>query len=586
MTSKVNVTVNDTDTETVVKQTEDSVSATTKPKPKRVRASTKPKPSKAPEAIQPSTPQDDQDTDVEVVAIKTEDPLENVMSDEEIISSGVDAVVNSGAIPVLGDTNYTIDLGGFSYLAKSQKDNGEYPLGVWVRDPHTLIGFQQAALDRIHNHQGSGGDYAVVDLAEQNAIINDRNMLAMGSRAGADWRNHLLLDNGRKLRNSRANYKTEALTAEEANDDHVLAALLTRLELGVPIVVRCWHSGLVFSINPSDKAAALALVSQLRNAHLDMLRRTTGLIHGTSSYYANRIIINGFMKLVVGSNIDRSLWPSVMELLDHRDIQFMAWGLLASAHPNGYRLIESCGGLKETINADGEKELRPDGTVKKSVCGAKKDGIVDLNLLYQIDNSMFTDWQREFISRPLNGKNTATIEDIRKYQSEGLMHVEDSICIDEEKEVYVLIKAPPANTHIEIGESWVTSVEKALDDAIGINADDETKSEFIEDQIDATSSMDIAHWVTGFVMDGQEYRSRKVINDMFKKIGNNPNMRDDVFEKVRKGMSKRIAAACGIPTARCEECHNLSNTIANNGTAFFTPIDMVSRFFTLTARNQ
>lgn len=527
-------------------------------------------------------------TEVEEDAELVEHVVENEYvprTDDDIIASEIDSVIEDGRLKTLGSPNYKVDNGSWNFASAHPKSGDEYPIGVWVRDPHTLIGYKQAAIERIMGDRARAADYTMVDFADQNAIIDDRNMLAFYAREGAQWANHLEV-NGRKLRNSKAKYQTSNLTGIDAEDDQVIAILMDKLDLGVPIVVRLWHSGIIFNINPADKAEAILLLEQLRNAHLDTLRRTNGLIHGTSSYYANRIVVNGFMKRVVASNIDRSLWSDVLNLMDHRDIQFMAWGLLASAHPRGYRLFEQCGGLKVSKDGDGNPVLNEDGSTKKTVCGHKDESNVDLNLLYTIDNSMFTDWQREIMAKPLKGVDLLTREDITKYQSQGLMHAEDTICIDEEKDIHVMIKAPKASVHIDIGEQWIASVETALNDTIDINADETTKNTFIENQLEATASMDVAHWVTGFIIDGKEVRSRNAINRVFRSFANNAPLRDEVFDKIRGGMAKRLAAVPAIPTRKCPSCENMSNTIANNGTVFYTPLDMVSRFFTLTARNQ
>lgn len=539
----------------------------------------KPAAKKAVEAPKPVEPKVEENPSEDLEAITLLDKKENNFVDEdELLATALNEYNEEGKL--LGDKDYTISTDSFNYRMLNGNSDNQYPLGVWVRDPDTLTGLQARAFERMANDNARPQDIILVDFAEQNNVNTDNNMLSFFARKGAEWNNFLPVGT-RKLRNSKVTYNPGSLSG---NTERVVAALMRKMDLGVPIIVRLWHSGIVFSINPSDKAERLALVDKLNSAHLQTLQRTNGLVHGTSSYYANRIIINEFMRHVTSSNIDRSLWPQITNIMDHRDIQFMAWALMAAAYPRGYRLHEQCGGLKDVVDADGKPLTNDEGKPKKNICGHINESIIDFNLICQIDNSAFTQWQKDFISRRIDENSPATLEDIKKYQSEGEMHREDRIEIDEE--LSVVVKAPVASLHISIGEEWIDSVERAVEQIINIDTDDETKNGYINRQLEATAAMDIAHWVTAFDFAGEIIDDRGGIERIFRSLGNNEKQRDTLFDSIRNRMSKRLAAVIAIPTFECSSCHNMSNKIQHNGTAFYTPIDMVSRFFTLTARNQ
>lgn len=523
-----------------------------------------------------------------VVKTIQEDDTEEVIKAVEksvVVQSVSDAIADElhkskNEVKLQGSTDYTIGKESFSIAQENGNADNKYPMGIWARDPFSLGGLQSVALRRIIDDEGTDADYTTVDFAEQNAVNLDPQMASFFARPGARWNNYLPVG-ARRLRNSSAVYKPGNI---DGNTDRVVAALMRKLEIGNPMIVRFWHSGLVFSINPPDKAERIAMTDRLNAAHLATLRRTNGLIHGTSAYYANRIIINEFMRHVTAANIERSLWDEIYELLDHRDIQFMALGIMGSSHPRGYKLVETCGGLKNLKNADGTDILKEDGTPKKTICGHISEDIIDFKLLTAIDDSMFTDWQRDFIARPLDENKPVSREDILKYQSEGDIHKVDTIMIDDE--FGVILGAPKAGLHIEIGEEWISSVEQAVNDVIGVAADDDTRSEYINKQLEATASLDVAHWVTGFWYGGEEIKDRAGINKIFRSLGNNEKLRDDLFERIRGGMIKRLGAVPAVPTFTCVSCGTLSNVIQNNGTAFYTPIDMVARFFIQTARSQ
>lgn len=513
--------------------------------------------------------------ETETVDLADEDDFD-FTDEDELIATEVGALKDDR----LGDANYTIGSGSFSVEAVDGNSNGQYQLGIWVRDSKTLTGLSMSAAERINNGNARGTDYAILDYADQNSIMNDPHMMSFFARDGAKWNNFLPVG-ARKLRNSKVNYSAASAAG---NTERIVSIAMRKLNLGMPLIVRLWHSGIVFSINPPSKDECIALVDALQEAHLDTLRRTNGLIHGTSSFYANRLIVNEFMKHVTASNIDRSLWPDIMNHMDHRDIQFMAWGIKSSSNIRGYKLVEKCGGLKPVLDGDGKEVLNSEGKVRKSICGHVNESIIDWNLVCQIDDSMFTEWQRNFIARKIEENAPVPIEDIIKYQSEGGMHQEDTVEITED--FSIVLKAPKASLHIEIGERWINSVEKAVNQIININSDDVTKNNYINRQLEATSALDVAHWVKAFEIDGEIVSDREGIERVFRSLGNNMELRDEIFDKIRSRMSKRLAAVVAIPTFKCPSCGNLSNEVQHNGTVFYTPLDMVSRFFTLTARSR
>ena len=532
----------------------------------------------------PEPAKDQNDTseslDVEEVIPLTEKPYIPV-GEDEVIATELAAIPaeekKEGQAEEATPLKYTIGTTSAEMLNGNGDD--QYPLGVWVRNADTMHELHARAQQRWIDDNARPSDYMLIDYAEQNAILADRHMVKFFARDGGNWNNYLPVGD-RKLRNSKVNFQTGSING---NADRVTAALMRKLDIGIPIVVRLWHSGIVFSINPPSKADRIQIVDKLNQAHLQCLRRTNGLIHGTSAYYANRIIINEFMKHVTASNIDRSNWAAISSIMDHRDIQFMALGLMMASHTRGYKLIEQCGGFKSVLDADGKPVINDEGKEKKTICAHKHESVIDFNLMYAIDNSMFTEWQKELISRKIDENNPVTLEDIEKYQSQGLMHAEERIEIDEE--LSVIVKAPKAALHIEIGEEWIDSVERAVDDIISANADDETKNEYINRQLEATASMDVAHWVIGFDFNGEIIDEREGINRVFRGMANNEKLRDDLFDKIREKMAKRLAAQPAVPTGQCPDCKSWSHEVAGLGTPFYTPIDMVSRFFTLTARS-
>lgn len=573
-TQKPKVTAKVTSTDT---KPDTEVKAKT-PRTRTPRAKAKPVVTAPVEEVAVATVQEVEQNTVETESVELKDSDEMDFADEdEIIATEVGALAEEKK---LGSNNYTIGTQSFGYNAVNGNTDGQYPLHVWTRDSKSLLGMQMTAMERINNNRANPRDYWMMDYAEQNSILNDPHMSSFFAREGAKWENFLQVGE-RNLRSSKVNYSSKSAIG---NTERVVSLLMRRLELGVPIIVRLWHSGIVFSINPPDKAERIALVDQLQEAHLDTLRRTNGMIHGTASFYANRLIVNEFMRHVTSSNIDKAHWSDIFNLMDHRDIQFMAWGIMAASYVRGYNLSERCGGLKDQVDTEGKPLLNAEGKVKRSVCGHVNSSIIDFHLLCQIDNSSFTEWQREFIAKKIDENNPVSIEDIEKYQSQGEMHKEDYVEIDQG--LSVILKAPKANLHIEIGERWINSVEKAVDQIIGSNADDVTKNTYINRQLEATSSMDVAHWVKGFDLDGEVIDDREGIERIFRSLGNNLRQRDELFDKIRARMSKRLAAVIAIPTFKCPSCNNLSNEVNHNGTVFYTPLDMVSRFFTLTVRSQ
>lgn len=519
--------------------------------------------------------------EVETVVLKEETPAVQITQSD--IAAAISASSENDEQVRYGNSGYKIGNDPKSMVKLTNEKLTYYPLHIWARNPGTLENYGHLAAMRMLDGSASEKDLEVLDFAEQNKVNEDRHFFSFFAQPEGDWDDHLRVGE-RKVRSNTYNFRTKATGGELANnEDQLLTVLCRRLEMGLPLLVRLWHTGIVFAIAPVEKGERVAMVDKLNNAHLETLRRTNGIIHGTSTYYANRIIIESFMKLVRDSNIEKSLHKDITTMLDHRDIQIMAWALMAASYQRGYNFVETCGNLKPKVDAEGKPVLTPSGEQQKTICSHNESSIIDLSLIVQIDNSKYTDWQRDFISQPLSDTKKYTREDIEKYQRMGKMHETD--CVEIVDGVSVLIKAPTADKHLTIGEDWIAAVEESVEGAILSNADDTTRGEMIQRQIEQTAMLDVAHWVIGFNIDGEEIISPTGVKKSFRMLSNNEQLRDKLYVKIREHLAKRMAAVVAVPTKKCEGCGGLSNVIANNGTMIYTPIDMVSRFFTLTARN-
>lgn len=545
-----------------------------------------------PNAVQEQPPVTDEQLGLgsESIVIEEENERENI-TDEVAVGTIVGMLEDSereegetaeDKLKQKYSTNYTINKQSFEFKASVGTFNdGLYPITVWTNNLNTLSWAAAQAIHRAENGNAGKSDYAVIALAHQSSIQEDEPLANIHARDGGDWANFLPRGD-RKVRNARVNY--DVRNGGQTSTEGYAALAIKYLSLGTPLIVRLWHSGLVFTINPQDKAEQIAMRDKLNSAHLDTLRRTTGLVYGTANYYANRIIVNEFMAKVVSSNLDKSEWGNILELIDHRDIPFMALALLSSAYPRGYPLVEKCGNVVDIKDKEGNPVTDADGNIRRGICGHTIKTNAELNLLIQIDNSMFTEWQKEFIDRPLNPNKKATLEEIRTYQSQGKMHETTTVVLNDN--ISVVVKAPKAEEHIAIGEKWIETISQVVDDIIGFDADEETRNTHIQTQMNATAAMDLANWVSEFIIDGASVPKDDKMVNVFRMLSNNDEMRELVTGKVREAIASKVAAICAVPTTKCPKCEEMSNKVQNNGTAFYTPIDVVTRFFILLGRNQ
>lgn len=544
------------------------------------------KPIEAVEEVKKEQPQEQEpqvvvEEQLETITIVDTPPTPAVSQTD--LAATITASSDEEEVKRYGDSNYKIANGPEDTVKLTDEKLQYYPLHVWARNPATLENYGNLATMRALRDVATDKDYEMIDFAEQNKISSDRFFFSFFAQPEGDWDNGLRVGD-KKVRSNSYNFRTLATGGElSKNEDQLLTVLCRRLEMGQPLVVRLWHSGIVFAIDPVEKSERILGLNRLNNAHLETLRRTNGIIHGTSTYYANRIIIDSFMKLVRDSNIEKSLWKEITTLMDHRDIQIMAWAIMASSYQRGYNYVETCGNLKDKLDAEGKPILDAQGEPQKTICSHTDSSIIDLSLIVQIDNSKFNDWQKDFISKPLSNEKKYTREDIEKYQRLGKMHETDTVEVVDG--ISVLIKAPKADKHLKIGEEWIEAVEEAVESAILSNANDTTRSEMIQQQIEATAMLDVAHWVVGFNIDGEEILTEKGVKNAFRMLSNNETLRDKCYMKIREHLAKRVAAVVAVPTRTCKGCNKLTNIINDNGTMIYTPIDMVSRFFTLTARN-
>lgn len=483
--------------------------------------------------------------------------------------------------------NYTIGTTLESCKKLTDEKVDYYPFMMWERDPRTL---EQMAIVNIQKAEANGGvisdaGESIISLQQvQASVTQDRHYTTFYNRPDSNWNNHLMYGQ-EKVRPTRLNFATKkhGSSITERSDDQLLALMSRRLKLGTPINVKLWHSGLIFQLKPLSKEDSVEMLDRLNNAHLEVLRRTTGVIHGATSYYANRIIVQQFMKLVFDSNIDSSHYVDIQKLVDHRDIQMMAWGLFACTYQRGYNFVHFCGSVVESKDSSGNVIRDENGEAIKSICSHRTTSIIDPMVMNMVDQSSFNDWQVAHMARKLSSKKDS-IEDIYKYQRLGRLHERSIVEIG--SGIEIAIKAPKIDRHIRVGEEWLKTVEQSVDDVLRSDADEDTRNSMIQTRMYVTNNMDIAHWIDAIIIDGEETSSEEFINRMLRTFGNNEEILVKVYNEVRKAIADRVAAVIAIPTHKCPKCQKLTSEIEGRGDVIYTPIDMVSRFFTLAARNQ
>jgi len=392
-------------------------------------------------------------------------------------------------------------------------------------------------------------------MAIQNLLSSEDSYDRTVNRKNSQWDQKVNVDG--------TDIGMAALRFNETTKDDVISgrdailAIGKSSEVGTPITVPLYHTGIWVTITPPDESDFLQLEAQLAREKIWLGRQTSGLVFSNTMVYTVEKVLNLVMKKIIDCSLENYTISKLKRLIKVTDLYPLVWALACAKYPRSYKYVRPC-------------DAGP------SKCTHLVEGDISLPKLFWTDHNALTISQKRHMSRRDDKFNE---QQIRKYQDEHMYGGDKEIVMSDT--MSVLLSVPSIEQYIKSGRNWIEDIVEMTEGSMSASSEDE-KNEHIYKQGLISALRKYGHWVKEIRTNIGIVKDQETIDQLLNNFSGDENF-VKLFEKsVAEYIDDSTISLIAIPTYTCPVCGTEQKE--GNGEdrfAHLIPLDVINVFFTL-----
>lgn len=335
-----------------------------------------------------------------------------------------------------------------------------------------------------------------------------------------------------------------------------------------------WHSGLWITLKAPSDGDLLQLDRRIAANKIQLGNTSFGMIFSNVQVTTVEFLVEFILKNLNTVNVPIKENEDLLDLIMIEDLPTLIWGALCTIYPAGYPYARPC------VASPGK-------------CNHVVEELLELSKLSFTDVRRLTPLQRKHMAMRTDKRS---LEDLKRYRGD---HVVKSTTVEIAEGVTAVLRSPTLREYIHQGNAWIDSLRDAVDSAFGGTMSDRERNEAILQYAKISGANQYSHYVERVVMRNDRSDQDNFVEgqeDVAKLMGDVISGEPAMFEKLMEGVGKYIDEASismiAIPRFSCPVCnHDQAILLKRDGTPqdmkvhpYLIPLDMVSLFFTITAR--
>jgi len=335
--------------------------------------------------------------------------------------------------------------------------------------------------------------------------------------------------------------------------------MMSYLGMGTVFKTPLWHTGIWITIKAPSEGELLELQRQLVADKIELGRNTYGLaFSSTSVYIADRLVsfaLRHIYETTLSADVDLKTIISV------HDIPALLWGLTCAIYPRGFQYRRAC-------IADAEK------------CNHIVEERLNLSKILWTNTKALTPSQVLHMTKRQSG--SVSLDAVKRYKEEMLSCQNRRVVIDEnsQRPLQMTLRVPTVAEYIDSGQEWISSIVTMVNNALGLDASENERNEYIFKHGQATSMRQQLHWVESIEFNSNVIDDNETLRGTFNVLSTDDITRNDFMKKVQSYIDDTTIALLGIPVYDCPSCGKTQPTPIPKQTSII-PIDVYQTFFTL-----
>lgn len=332
---------------------------------------------------------------------------------------------------------------------------------------------------------------------------------------------------------------------------------------GGMVKVPLWHSGFYISIKAPTDMQLLNYHDTVAREKIELGKNTVGLIFSNSSSYTNSSIYDLAVDCIYETSVKDCSIGDIKEILSINDFPIIAWALAYTMYPNGYSYVSPC--IADPKN-----------------CQAVTEALLDIRKLLWVDRTALNEKQKRHMSQYSDSQCTRA--DVKAYQDE-FDNTDDNTYVND-LGFTVAFKQPTLKEHLESGARWIHELDNVVRDVFTEEVRQDRINAYINNRANLTKLRSFTHYIKHVTWhdDDSITVAEETIERLMDQFSANPDIIEDLGNKLDKYIDKSSIAIVGLPRVPCPKCGKTETTDEAKANPWIIPINPVRLFFRLRDR--
>ena len=328
----------------------------------------------------------------------------------------------------------------------------------------------------------------------------------------AEWRNALTY-NGSNINIGRPKFSNRG-RGSNMSSERIVLSVKSRLGLGSPVQVPLVGSGFYATVKPLEEIDIIGLWRAVIAEPVKLGRATHGLMFANNSVFTAKAIVEAWLASMVETTVKDLPKENIVDHITINDLPLIAQSVATSVYPNGFPMSRAVFTEDTKLPA---KEINQ---------------IIDLRKALFMNAKMFKEEQLAHMVKRI--EQPMTVKMIKEYKDQFVFN--QNTVVDIGDGVKLHLYTPSLREYFDSGEKWINEIQAAVHEALGAEADEKKRMQYISQLAKASRLRQYSHYVKSIEEDGELYTTRENVDKVLSSL----SASDEISSKFFKAISEYI----------------------------------------------
>lgn len=369
----------------------------------------------------------------------------------------------------------------------------------------------------------------------------------------ADWRNTLQY-NGQNINVGRPKFSNKG-RGSRLSSERLELSIRSTLGLGAPVQVPMAASGFYATIRPMGEDEIIGLWREVIAETVRLGRVTHGLIFSNNQVFAAKAMFQAFVNTLIQTTVSDLPPENLADHLTINDLPIIAHAVATSIYPNGLPVQRS------VFTEDGNN--MPKEEIKQTI---------DIRKCLVMNAKMFKEEQLTHMVKRIEKPHTLKM--VKEYRDQFVFN--QSTVIDITDTIKLHLHTPSLREYFESGEKWINEILAIVHNAMGADAEERKRMQYISQLALATRLRQYSHYVKAIEEDGELYTTRENVDKVLNTMSSSNELASKIFKAVSDYINNTQVALVATTSVNVYE-----DTLSGEKWPRLIPLDAISVFFQL-----